>query len=280
MPVFDPYTPIFWQRIAVAIICGGIIGVERQLRGKPAGIRTSILICLGTEVFVALGALITADHALTEGRDVFVHGACMGSSRNAGGEALASQGAVIVNTAEDIFAEWLAGGRGTATAFQMNQDRVAAPLQLPRGPSVEKVRKALASLGSRPRDEEETLLELINDEDEVISASGVDEALEKARSEAPDLVTLDIIMPGKTGIKCFEKLRRTPGIRGDIPVIVVTGYQQTEHHQMRPEFLMDVKTVPPPAAFWRMSSTNWSSSVTPTLMTSLVRRGVARMLSI
>ena len=85
---------------------------------------------------------------------------------------------------------------------------------------------------------------------EVISASGVDEALEKARSEAPDLVTLDIIMPGKTGIKCFEKLRRTPGIRGDIPVIVVTGYQQTEHHQMRPEFLMDVKTVPPPAAFF------------------------------
>ncbi len=63
MPVFDPYTPIFWQRIAVAIICGGIIGLERQLRGKPAGIRTSILICLGTEVFVALGALITADMA-------------------------------------------------------------------------------------------------------------------------------------------------------------------------------------------------------------------------
>ncbi|MBU1405733.1 MAG: MgtC/SapB family protein [Proteobacteria bacterium] len=66
MPVFDPYTPIFWQRIAVAIICGGIIGLERQLRGKPAGIRTSILICLGTEVFVALGALITADIATAD----------------------------------------------------------------------------------------------------------------------------------------------------------------------------------------------------------------------
>jgi len=33
------------------------------------------------------GALITADHALTEGRDVFVHGACLGSARNAGGDA-------------------------------------------------------------------------------------------------------------------------------------------------------------------------------------------------
>ena len=34
----------------------GSIGVERQLRGKAAGIRTSILICLGTSIFVSLGA--------------------------------------------------------------------------------------------------------------------------------------------------------------------------------------------------------------------------------
>ncbi|MDH4331550.1 MAG: MgtC/SapB family protein [Desulfobulbaceae bacterium] len=61
MPVFDPFTHIFWQRIFVALLCGGIIGLERQLRGKPAGIRTSILICLGTEVFVALGSLLTSE---------------------------------------------------------------------------------------------------------------------------------------------------------------------------------------------------------------------------
>jgi len=39
----------------VAIICGFIIGVERQVRGKPVGIRTSILICLGTMLFMFLG---------------------------------------------------------------------------------------------------------------------------------------------------------------------------------------------------------------------------------
>jgi putative Mg2+ transporter-C (MgtC) family protein len=38
------------------VLCGGLIGIERQLRGKAAGIRTSILICLGTAVFVSLGA--------------------------------------------------------------------------------------------------------------------------------------------------------------------------------------------------------------------------------
>ena len=74
--------------------------------------------CVVVEAPAGSGALITADHALTEGRDVFVHGACVGSSRNAGGEALASQGAVIVNNAEDVFSEWSTRGRGIAARLQ------------------------------------------------------------------------------------------------------------------------------------------------------------------
>jgi putative Mg2+ transporter-C (MgtC) family protein len=59
MPAFDPLdpeSPAFWFRLGTAILCGGIIGLERQLRSKAAGMRTSILICLGTELFVSLGA--------------------------------------------------------------------------------------------------------------------------------------------------------------------------------------------------------------------------------
>lgn len=62
--------------------------------------------CVIIEAPEGSGALITADHALTEGRDVYVHGACIGSSRNAGADALASQGAGIVNNADDIFSDW------------------------------------------------------------------------------------------------------------------------------------------------------------------------------
>jgi len=51
----DPLSLDFWFRVGATLICGGIIGLERQLRGKPAGIRTSILICLGTQVFISLG---------------------------------------------------------------------------------------------------------------------------------------------------------------------------------------------------------------------------------
>ena len=55
---FDPLAPAFWATIGMAVLCGTIVGLERQLRGKPAGVRTSILICLGTTVFVYLGTTV------------------------------------------------------------------------------------------------------------------------------------------------------------------------------------------------------------------------------
>lgn len=50
--------PLSWLSIITAIACGAIIGIERQLRGKPVGIRTSSLIVLGTYVFVAMSASV------------------------------------------------------------------------------------------------------------------------------------------------------------------------------------------------------------------------------
>ena len=41
------------------MVSGGLIGWERQTLGKPVGIRTAILVCLGTYVFVTVGALVT-----------------------------------------------------------------------------------------------------------------------------------------------------------------------------------------------------------------------------
>jgi len=51
-----------WTRVGVALLCGVIVGLERQLRGKPAGIRTCSLICLGTTLFVYLGAGMDTEH--------------------------------------------------------------------------------------------------------------------------------------------------------------------------------------------------------------------------
>jgi len=58
MNYFDPFSLPLWQTIGAAVLCGGIVGAERQLRGKAAGVRTSILICLGTSIFLHLGGAI------------------------------------------------------------------------------------------------------------------------------------------------------------------------------------------------------------------------------
>jgi putative Mg2+ transporter-C (MgtC) family protein len=42
-------------RIFIAILCGGIIGFERELKDKPAGLRTNILVSTGSCLFVIFG---------------------------------------------------------------------------------------------------------------------------------------------------------------------------------------------------------------------------------
>lgn len=46
-------------QLALAVVLGGAIGLERELGGKPAGLRTNILICIGsvlyTKLSIALG---------------------------------------------------------------------------------------------------------------------------------------------------------------------------------------------------------------------------------
>jgi putative Mg2+ transporter-C (MgtC) family protein len=53
--------PVFLIRCGVAAICGGLIGIERELKDKPAGFRTNILICLGASIYMAIGLLVPAD---------------------------------------------------------------------------------------------------------------------------------------------------------------------------------------------------------------------------
>lgn len=45
-------------RIVVAMLLGGVIGMEREIRDKPAGLRTIILITLGACIFTILSQVI------------------------------------------------------------------------------------------------------------------------------------------------------------------------------------------------------------------------------
>ncbi len=56
----------------------------------------------------------------------------------------------------------------------------------------------------------------------VVTAENGEEGLEKTRSERPDLVSLDLLMPEKTGIKMFRELRKDAVLK-NTPVVMVTG---------------------------------------------------------
>jgi putative Mg2+ transporter-C (MgtC) family protein len=48
----------FLPKALLAIACGGLIGVEREIKSKPAGFRTNILICLGSMLFMWLSTQV------------------------------------------------------------------------------------------------------------------------------------------------------------------------------------------------------------------------------
>lgn len=52
----DLLAPLNWQQLAfrlgIALIAGAIIGIERELKEKPAGLRTHMLVSLGSALFV------------------------------------------------------------------------------------------------------------------------------------------------------------------------------------------------------------------------------------
>lgn len=75
----------------------------------------------------------------------------------------------------------------------------------------------------------------------VLEAADGDTALAIARREKPDLITLDLSMPGTDGGKVFEALRHDPDL-ASIRVCIITG---------RPELrrLIDDWPVPPPEGY-------------------------------
>jgi len=49
--------------IVLSVILGALVGFERQIRGKAAGLRTNTLICLGAAVFTIISKRMAAGNA-------------------------------------------------------------------------------------------------------------------------------------------------------------------------------------------------------------------------
>ena len=60
---------------------------------------------------------------------------------------------------------------------------------------------------------------------QVSTARSGQEGLEKARAQIPDLVLLDIIMPGLDGFEVCRRIKQDPSLSG-IPVIMITSFSE------------------------------------------------------
>jgi putative Mg2+ transporter-C (MgtC) family protein len=49
-------------RLVLAAILGGLIGLERELKHQPAGLRTNMFICFGAALFTILSDLLAVEH--------------------------------------------------------------------------------------------------------------------------------------------------------------------------------------------------------------------------
>jgi len=85
------------------------------------------------------GALITADYAIEQGRDVYVHAAGMDGDAGAGTQELAFQGAQILYAASDIFNEWGYPARNRFRHTSASRDILPHPGQKDPGTALAKL---------------------------------------------------------------------------------------------------------------------------------------------
>ena len=69
------------------------------------------------------------------------------------------------------------------------------------------------------------------------------EATEKVKANKPDLITLDIVMPEKTGVRFYREMR-ADAETDKVPIIIITGVQ----HEFQ-LFISHRRTAPPPDGY-------------------------------
>jgi CheY-like chemotaxis protein len=116
--------------------------------------------------------------------------------------------------------------------------------------SVESVRKKILIVDDEP--DIVSYLEMILQDNGFATLVAVDgnQALEMARREKPDLVTLDISMPEASGTRFYKEARTDPELV-DIPIFIVTGVTGLggDEHAYE-KFISTRRLVPPPEGYF------------------------------
>ena len=99
---------------------------------------------------------------------------------------------------------------------------------------------------------------------ETIPADGGVRAFVLARSDKPDLITLDITMPDQSGVKTYRNFRSDPELK-DIPIILITATVDSMQ-----KFLRLLDGYPEPEGFlYKPIDTEELRKITQALLTDL-----------
>ena len=78
---------------------------------------------------------------------------------------------------------------------------------------------------------------------DTVAAEDGDQALEKVKAGPPDLITLDITMPHKSGVRFYRDMKESEKWKS-IPIIIVTGISADFE-----KFISTRRQVPPPEGY-------------------------------
>lgn len=100
-------------RLGAATAVGAVIGVDREVRGKPAGLRTVTLVALGAAIFVLLGETLTATSGNSATASV-IQGIVTGIGFLGAGTIIRGQDEGSVKGLTTAASIWLAAATGVA----------------------------------------------------------------------------------------------------------------------------------------------------------------------
>lgn len=126
------FSPSDWQsvtfRLIVALLVGGVIGINRQRSGRPAGLRTFMVVSLGAALFVMIPLQVGSDSSLAD--DVMARSTALNAMARiaqgvATGVGFLGAGVILRQSRQPFGQEeikglttaasiWLAGGLGAA----------------------------------------------------------------------------------------------------------------------------------------------------------------------
>jgi putative Mg2+ transporter-C (MgtC) family protein len=211
-------------RVGLAALLGGAIGLERELRDREAGLRTHLLVAVGSALFTMVSAYAWTDWSFSN-RDGIVFDPTRIAAQIVTGVGFLGAGAIIrqglsvrgLTTAATL---WVVAAIGMASGVGYYEAAVATTALVLLSLWPLRIVAYRMSLRFRP-DEGQLAVEL----GQGASAVGVLEAMESsgarvhsmAFEDEGEIRRLDVratLAPGRTAAALIDALTRSEGVRG------------------------------------------------------------------